>query len=64
MSEIKELRAKSGMTQKQFSEFVGCSKRAVEDWEGCRRMCPEYVKNLIEYKLVGENLINKKDGTN
>lgn len=57
---IKHLRLQARMTQKQFAEFVGCSKRAIEEWEGCRRTCPSYVIKLIAYKLKNENLLNKK----
>lgn len=53
---IKELRAASGMTQKAFAEYIGVSKRTVEGWE-CNHPCPEYVRALIEYKLIAENKI-------
>jgi DNA-binding transcriptional regulator YiaG len=54
---IKELRTASGMTQKEFSDYFGMSKRAIEEWEGERRQCPQYLLNLIEYKLRKEKLI-------
>lgn len=54
---IKELRISSGMTQKTFSEYFGISKRAIEEWEGGRRNCPQYLLNLIEYKLHNEGLL-------
>ena len=57
---IKELRTKSGMTQKTFAEYFGCSKRAVEEWEGDRRKCPEYLLNLMQYKLENEGIISKE----
>lgn len=55
--DIKELRKKAGMTQKTFSEYFGMSKRAVEEWEGGRRKCPDYLLNLIHYKLKKEEII-------
>lgn len=55
--EIKELRALSHMTQKQFSEYFGIPKRTIEDWECGKRTPPQYVVDLIEYKLRKENLI-------
>lgn len=55
--EIKELRALSHMTQKQFSEYFGIPKRTIEDWECSKRTPPQYVVDLIEYKLRKENLI-------
>lgn len=54
---IKELRTASGMTQKAFAEYFGFSKRAVESWEGEKRQCPQYLLDLIEYKLKNEKLI-------
>ena len=54
---IKELRDASGMTQKAFAEYFGISKRAIESWEGGQRKCPEYLLNLIEYKLRNEGLL-------
>ena len=54
---IKELRTMSGMTQKEFSEYFGMSKRAVESWEGEVRKCPDYLLELMEYKLIKEGII-------
>ena len=53
---FKELRQMSGMTQKEFSEYFGMSKRAVEEWDRGARKCPEYLLNLMEYKLKKENI--------
>ena len=55
--EFKELRKQSGMTQKEFSEYFGMSKRAVESWECGVRKCPEYLLKLMEYKLIKEGII-------
>ena len=54
---IKELRTMSGMTQKEFAEYFGVSKRAVESWDEGTRNCPEYLLNLMEYKLTKEGKI-------
>lgn len=56
---IKELREASGMTQKAFAEYFGISKRAIESWEGGQRKCPEYLLNLIEYRLRNEGLLKQ-----
>ena len=53
---IKELRTLSKMTQQEFADYFGISKRAVESWEGCQRQCPKYLLDLIEYKLKNETL--------
>lgn len=57
---IKELRTAAGMTQKAFAEYIGMSKRTLEGWEREERGCPEYIRALIEYKLIGEKIINKE----
>lgn len=54
---VKELRALTGMTQKAFAEYFGISKRTVEDWEGNRRKCQDYLFNLMVYKLKNEGII-------
>ena len=54
---IKELRKAAGMTQQAFAEYFGFSKRAVESWEGGKRACPDYLLNLIRYKLEKEGKI-------
>lgn len=55
--DIKELRTMSKMTQKAFAEYFGISKRAIESWEGGKRKCPDYLLDLMKYKLEKENLI-------
>lgn len=35
--QIKELRASTGMTRKEFSEHTGIPVRTLEDWEAARR---------------------------
>jgi DNA-binding transcriptional regulator YiaG len=54
---IKELRTKSGMTQKAFAEYFGIPKRTIEEWEGERRKCADYLLNLMQYKLENERMI-------
>lgn len=56
---VKELRQKAKMTQKQFSEYFNIPRRTIEDWEVEKRQAPQYVYDLIEYKLIKENLIKE-----
>lgn len=51
---IKELRAASGMSQSEFAKYFGIPKDSLQNWEQGRRKCPEYLLNLIEYKLNAE----------
>lgn len=57
MESVLELRQAAGMTQKAFAEYFGISKRAIESWEGGKRKCPDYLLDLMKYKLEKENLI-------
>lgn len=54
---IKDMRAKSGMTQKAFSDYLNIPKRTIEDWENDRRKPPDYVVELIKYKLIHEGVL-------
>ena len=60
---LKELRIASGMARKEFAEYFGISYRTVQKWElhdtGSPegRKCPEYLQNLMRYKLVKEGII-------
>lgn len=57
---IKSLRARTGMTQAKFAEHLGIPRRTVEDWERELRCPPEYVVNLIAFRLRAEGLIPEK----
>lgn len=56
---IKEIRKAAGMTQKEFAEYFGMSKRNVENWEGGTNKCPPYLLALIKYKLQKEGLLKE-----
>lgn len=51
---FKELRQQSGMTQKAFAEYFGIPLRTIENWERCVNKCPQYLLDLMEYKLNNE----------
>lgn len=57
---IKKLREAAKMTQKQFADYFFIPKRTIENWEGGANSCPEYLKRLIEYKLIKEGLIEEE----
>lgn len=54
--DIKEIRANTRMTQKEFGEYFGISPRTIQNWETNRRTPPEYVVELIKYKAKKERL--------
>lgn len=49
MTDIRSLRAASGLTQAAFSATLGIPRRTLEDWESGRRRPPEYVLSLISF---------------
>lgn len=63
---LKELRIASGMKRKEFAEYFGISYRTIQKWElhdsGSPegRKCPEYLQNLMQYKLEKEEIIKKE----
>lgn len=54
MKTFKEIRQASGMNSTQFSEYFGIPYRTIQHWEHGTRQCPEYLLNLIQYKLENE----------
>lgn len=54
---FKELREKSGMNQTKFAEYFGIPRRTVQNWELGLRTCPDYLLNLMKYKLEKENIL-------
>lgn len=49
---IKEARLAAGLTQQGMSDMLGIPKRTIEDWEGERRIPPEWAKKLVIEKLM------------
>lgn len=58
---IKDLRAKTGLSQSKFAALVGIPLNTLQNWEQGNRKPPEYVISLIEYKLRKEGLINERE---
>jgi DNA-binding transcriptional regulator YiaG len=54
---IKNLRALTKMTQKQFAEYLNIPFRTIQDWEYEKRIPPSYVVELIEFRLRAEGII-------
>jgi putative transcriptional regulator len=48
---IKELRKKLKMTQKEFGEYLNIPQRTIQSWELGERTPPPYVIELIKYKI-------------
>jgi DNA-binding transcriptional regulator YiaG len=54
---ITDLRTQTGMSQSQFADYFNIPSSTLKKWEQGQRQCPEYLLELIEYKLKNENLI-------
>ena len=55
--EVIELKNKSGMNWKQFSEYYEIPYRTIQDWEHGKREMPDYVLRLMQYKMKMEELL-------
>lgn len=55
--DVEKLRKKIGWTRKQFSDYFNIPYRTVENWEFFENQMPEYLYNLIIYKLKNENIL-------
>lgn len=51
----------SGMKMTEFSEYFGIPYRTVQDWKAGKRKCPEYLLDLMNYKLKKEKIIKIKE---
>ncbi len=55
--DIERLRKNIGWTRKQFSDYFGIPYRTIENWEFFENKVPEYLFNLMIYKLKNENIL-------
>lgn len=55
--DVKELRLKTGMNRREFSEYFKIPYRTLEDWENHKTCCSTYLYELMEYRLKNEGLI-------
>lgn len=60
--ELKALRESSGMSRTQLCGYFGIPYRTVQDWELGNRKCPDYLLDLMEYKLKNEGLYTERSG--
>lgn len=54
---FKELRESTGMSMTQYASYFNIPYRTIQDWEYEKRKCPDYVTELMQYKLKNEGLI-------
>lgn len=61
VSNVKEIRAKTGMSQKKFAEYFDIPFRTIQDWEQGRRIPAPYVPKMMERILNNEFYANTKE---
>lgn len=54
MNRIKEIRALTGLSQAAFCEKYHIPRRTLEDWERSLKQPPEYVIELLEFKVKSD----------
>lgn len=59
MHRLQGLRKQTGMTRKEFCEFLKIPYRTLQNWELGIRECPDYLIKLIEFKLTASGKIDK-----
>lgn len=57
MANLKELREAAGMSRKEFAEYFDIPYRTLQSWELEERKCPDYLLELMKYKLDREELL-------
>ena len=62
MQSIKEIRQSTGLSQQKFCDLLNIPLRTMQAWETGERSCPEYVVELIAYRVAHDESIPKVDG--
>lgn len=58
-TEFQFVRENSGMNQTEFAKYFNIPLRTVQHWEAGSRKPPEYVLDLIRYKLENEKKVEE-----
>lgn len=61
---IKEMRDRTGMNRREFSEYTKIPIRTLEDWESGKRTSPEYIPRLLNYQLLYDKITTNNDTDN
>ena len=60
METIREIRDSTGLSQSKFAEALHIPVRTIQKWEIGERSCPEYVVELIAYRVQHDPQFKKK----
>ena len=55
--EFRELKEASGLNLTRFAAYFGIPYRTAQNWQNGVRECPQYLLELMHYKLVKEEVI-------
>lgn len=61
---IKEIRNKTGLTQTGFGEMLNIPLRTIQNWENELRNPPDYVVELIMFKIKRIYKVAKRENDN
>ncbi len=60
--DLRRLRDRTHMNRKIFCDYFKIPYRTVQDWELSNRQMPDYLYDLMEYKLEKEGIITPDKG--
>ena len=60
---VKEIRKSTGLSQSKFCEVLGIPIRTLQKWETGERKCPEYVVELIAYRVEYDKKFRREGRT-
>ena len=55
---VKELRTKTGLSQKKFGDYFGIPLRTIQNWEAGVSECNKYIIDLMIFRLKSEGMIS------
>ncbi len=58
---VKALREDMKLNRREFCDYFGIPYRTVQDWECGKRVMPDYVLRLLEYKIRMDQILQNKD---
>lgn len=60
MKTIRAIREHTGLSQSKFSAALNIPVRTLQQWEIGARSCPEYVVELIAYRVQHDPIFRKE----
>lgn len=58
---IREIRESTGLSQGKFCEKLGIPVRTLQKWEIGERSCPDYVVELVAYRVKHDPEFPKRE---